>query len=1565
MACQELSAAVGASIALVTDGVRGTERMMSRKPQGRRWILLRGASIAAALAFVMLVGTPALAQRKLVAQGRTASAAAEDTGDKVFVSPDRDMIKMLARSRKLLAEGRFGEAVRNLDAILEKLERGQTSEGSGDFFLEPDKTSARSRGLRAEVQDLIGQMPPEGRELYELQYGARARQMLSDALDTGDIKNMSEVSRRYFHTRSGYEATFLLGLHHFDHGRPLAGALSLRRLFETGESMEEFEPALSLTIAACWLQAGMADKAREVLVALRERHPSLRVKVAGRETPIFAHKAQAVEWLVELIGEQPTVLAAELDNWLMFRGDACRNASMAGSAPLLNMRWRVVSTDDPKAENELEQCQKMYSEFGSPTIPAFHPLAVGDVLLMRTMQNLLAVDLATGKRLWEVPVDEPGEPSGDAAELPLRRTLLLSGAGQRIWNDLTYGTLSSDGRYVFSVEDAESSAGASGSLRGNVVLGGGVGRVRRLANGRLVVFNLVGGRGEQQSLSNHLTAHEIRTGKLKWRIGGPSGAHALRQPDTLFLGPPLPLQGQLYVLTEVKGEVRLLVLEAATGDVLWSQQLASTEQDSQQDSSRHECGVSPSYADGVLVCPTSAGAVVGVELATRSLLWGHSFNQDQEGGRRNFRVAGGAGFVVTNVNGEPSATRWCDDSVSISEGRVLATPLDSDWLFCLSLIDGELLWKQHRKDGLYVACADREKVVVIGGREVRAFRLTDGKPSWGGRVVKLPENSSPSGRGFASGNLYFLPLSSAEVAVIDLAAAKIVRVCKSRKGTVPGNLVCFKGNIISQGLEGVDAYYQRDTVSTEVSRRLAANANDAEALSLQGEILLDEGKRSEAVASFRRAYRLASDARSRVLLRDCLLDGLGTEFAAYRGDVAEIERLLDDPPQRAAFLRAMVTGLRRAGELGAAFDACQKLADLEPNQRPLDPIGKSLVVRRDRWVRGQLAELRRKAKDEAAAKIDQAVAARFQSARATTSVEPLQRFFDGFGDQPAAAQTRDEVVRRLNNAGRRIEAELTAPPPPDVPSRDAGERRTVWPTGKIEVATAPTRNTPHNYYSRSVLSLRGDPGPFFRNLPIQFDYNRRTMMACDSFGREQWKILLAESGQNQGYSYSSSLTYGGADGHLLVLSLGWKIVAVDALGLGPNGTPRVLWMQDLLGRALDPNDDSPQQVVNMHWQLQQQFAQIHDQSKILGPVRHGYVCFQRFRSLVAVDPRNGETLWIRQDVPMNSDVFGDDEYVFVLPPDSDEARVLRACDGETVGTRKVPRVGRQQVLPGGERRTVFGRLDETCLATLGRNMLLWWPEGNQCTLTLVDPLEGRDLWRGRKFSSSARACVVNDEMVGVMEPNGRFALVSLPDGRTIADLKLEPESSLSELTVFASGDQYFVLTRSSEGEGNSQFQPMAGCLHKPIHQGRLYAVDRKGKLQWPAPAKIKNQYIMASQPAELPVLTFASLAYEQKPNGQSRYRTSIRCIDKRNGKTAFRKKYENATGIFHVSGDAAKKTVDLVMQQSTVTLTFTDKPIPPAPAKGKASRGDKTVRALWNSVQKFLGRGDDDSEDEE
>src|SRR6185436_7841775 len=95
-------------------------------------------------------------------------------------------------------------------------------EAPQDFFLPSRSESGTYSSLKNEAQRLLGSMPAKGREWYELQFGAQARARMEAAVAKRDPFEMSATSRRYFHTRAGYESTLLLGRYHLDHGHPLA-----------------------------------------------------------------------------------------------------------------------------------------------------------------------------------------------------------------------------------------------------------------------------------------------------------------------------------------------------------------------------------------------------------------------------------------------------------------------------------------------------------------------------------------------------------------------------------------------------------------------------------------------------------------------------------------------------------------------------------------------------------------------------------------------------------------------------------------------------------------------------------------------------------------------------------------------------------------------------------------------------------------------------------------------------------------------------------------------------------------------------------------------------------------------------------------------------------------------------------------------------------------------------------------------------------------------------------------------------------------------------------------------
>src|SRR5262249_21737361 len=119
-------------------------------------------------------------------------------------------------------------------------------------------------------------------------------------------------------------------------------------------------------------------------------------------------------------------------------------------------------------------------------------------------------------------------------------------------------------------------------------------------------------------------------GKLVWAIG-PDIAE--RAKEGLYLGAPLPLDKKLHVLNEQKGDLRLLtmnpanrmpgrppavektlsVLKLLPGDEASSQLLRRTQP------------LHLASTDDLLVCPTHAGILVGVDRAKMEVRWTYRY----------------------------------------------------------------------------------------------------------------------------------------------------------------------------------------------------------------------------------------------------------------------------------------------------------------------------------------------------------------------------------------------------------------------------------------------------------------------------------------------------------------------------------------------------------------------------------------------------------------------------------------------------------------------------------------------------------------------------------------------------------------------------------------------------------------------------------------------------------------------------------------------------------------------------------------------------------------------------
>jgi outer membrane protein assembly factor BamB len=702
--------------------------------------------------------------------------AAADEGQ-IVLAP-REQARALRMAAELVESGQHVEATELLQRVLELGE---------DSFVQPDADKEVYRSLWREAQRIVGELPPAALETYRRQFGPEAERLLEAAIADGDPLGLVEVTRRFFHTEAGRKANYRLGAWHFDHGQFLAAALCFQRLRETGEA-DALEPALTLRAAVCWHHAGQPERAEALLDELAERGEP--VTLGGEPVPLADGPFARAKWLASIV-QRPAVLPGVAASWSGHRGGAHRNPVIAATGRPGELLWTASPTADPfRTEREIaedEFLQKLAIEGGAnlkgDNLPVRQPLVVGDMVLVRSLSGVTALDRGdAGDFLWQgfrdadferqLPAD--GELSGAAQWAGGIRTK----AAHHVWHDAAFGRMSTDGERVYSIEAPDK-------------LPAGVNSAQHV------------------SRSNMLCAYDLLNseGRQEWAVGGETDVGIFEMPlaGRFFLGPPLPLGGQLYCLAQNGGEVELLVLDARTGALAWRQPLVGVSDAAGVVESRRQSGAVVAVADGIVVCPTTSGTFVALDLTTRSLLWAYRALPGRQPVDPNVRRLGGRAIIIVNgrqVIQQPQAPRggWQDETPVIVEGRVLLTALHGDEVHCVSLLDGSLLWKQPRKEAVYLAGAADGTALLVGERSIRGVKLADGKDAW-------TELSVPTvvGTGLLADGRLWLP-TERELIAVGAKDGKVAIRQRVPEAVSLGNLAATSDLLISQGVSEVYAF---------------------------------------------------------------------------------------------------------------------------------------------------------------------------------------------------------------------------------------------------------------------------------------------------------------------------------------------------------------------------------------------------------------------------------------------------------------------------------------------------------------------------------------------------------------------------------------------------------------------------------------------------------------------------------------------------------------------------------------------------------------------------------------
>jgi outer membrane protein assembly factor BamB len=687
----------------------------------------------------------------------------------------REAQRAMTVARDAAADGRYAEAAELVESLLAGPEDGFVSAAAPDV---PQRT------LKVEAAAMLASFPPEGLAAYETTCGGKARRLLEQAVRQGDRQALGCLAKEYPCTAAGAEAALLLGYDGLSRGRPGEAIAWLRWLGRGPAVARRLEPERTLAAAVACLMDARPEAARDELASLGSLGTAVRFRIGDEEFAGGDDPGRMIDLLAAAVGADAVAPPAGEPDWPVFRGDAARNAPADWCSSIGPLRWKVDSLSEGLSSQTASLVANYSRSRRGVALPTGQPLAVGPLVLARTPERLVAIDRDGGRQLWEFPRGgdalADGPPDARSRSVAASTTArLLAG---RAYDDAPYGQLASDGRLVFLID----------------------GLPPAWANATPVIIAVGGGaviRSEQPKPHNRLVALAmVKEGKLAWSVGAESGEDEPALAGAFFLGPPLVDDGRLYVLAEMAGQIRLCALEASSGRLEWSLLLAVAEQPVLADHQRRLAGATPSLADGVLVCPTSAGAVVAVDPVTRSILWGYQYPTEPTSTRvLRLRIAG---FVTRNM-GSWQATS-VDATATIADGCVLLAPVESGELLCLDLLSGQLVWKRPADDLLYVAGVTGGIVLAVGQGSLSAWHLNSGKPAWDELAVELPEGAVTSGRGLLVGNRYCLPTTVPAILKIDVDSGRTVG--RLPMESTPGNLVGLGPLLVSQSPEAIVAF---------------------------------------------------------------------------------------------------------------------------------------------------------------------------------------------------------------------------------------------------------------------------------------------------------------------------------------------------------------------------------------------------------------------------------------------------------------------------------------------------------------------------------------------------------------------------------------------------------------------------------------------------------------------------------------------------------------------------------------------------------------------------------------
>ena len=932
----------------------------------------------------------------------------------------------------------------------------------------------RWTSVKFAANNLLGGMPSEGLDVYETRYGGKALALLREAKETGDEDLLSEVAHRYFHTKAGVEANERLATMLLDRGQFFLAALRFGQMLKLSQDRYPTAPLTLFKAALSYRRAGDREKSDSVWKKLDE-------KLAGKEGLQVGEATIALDRLRGFLDDDKQTITFGIYDWPMVRGDRANNAQGVGSPPLLDQpQWRrqlVMDNDPGVTEWHHDEERRVKSEVESilnnpanPIVmPGFFPIVSGGRVIFRAYGDIRCVAL---RSMDERGADfKPGDTmwrsfGGNASIVNLLEDKDLAqtvngwlasyknfpGFANLVFENTTIGAISTDRDQIYYIEDlAVPPPDHVLQVQPNF--------------GMVQTAPTLPDKTHKLVMQNSLNAIDVKTGLLKWCLGGDAVSKDDPFADSHFLGAPISIGGKLYVLNEKNfgitgdAELRLVCIDPDSAKVsgrrpLVVQPIQTLGMIDQRNRVTHAVSrrinsTFLAYGEGILVCPTNAGEILGVDLMSRSLAWAYPYREAMPTEQQAPQPPGmQPGFIRPGMYGMTGSlamiSKWKSTPPVIANGKVIFTAPDADSIHCINLHDGTPVWKRHRKESdIFFAGVVGDKVLVVGKNQIRALRISDGDAAW--KEEYLTTGDYPSGMGVACNNVYYQPLKKGEILAIDVERGSIKAHNRTKNaGASPGNLVFSEGSVLSVNALELAAYPQLQARLELAEAEIRANPNDGPKLVVRGEILLADGQTQRAVDDLEKALdrRLPAelDKRAKNLLYEALTDLLMADFdkasVKYLDLYKRLANLGDNEREKqlrqAKVYRVIAQGREAQGNLIEAFDMYRQFGALPIHNETRgvasldDP---SHVVPVDVWLRGRISAMFARATPQQRAPLDRKIAEEWKAVESKKDVNALRAFvgmFDVAFEVGREARLRlAEAIIERNDRGSFLEAELS------------------------------------------------------------------------------------------------------------------------------------------------------------------------------------------------------------------------------------------------------------------------------------------------------------------------------------------------------------------------------------------------------------------------------------------------------------------------------------------------------------------------------------------------------------